>query len=90
MEVSPSSQGGALLIRVTATSPPAADAAGKAAVTLAKQDVAALATGYQLSGESGTVQPSRPVRRWLAIPCGLAMVVSVLGLIRVRRARMPD
>jgi hypothetical protein len=56
-------------------------------VALAKQETAALATGYQLSGESGATGASRPVRRWLAIPCGVAVVVSALALIRLRRGR---
>jgi hypothetical protein len=85
--VSPSDQGGAVLVEVTTTDPGTAESAGRSAVALAKQETATLATGYQLSGEPGTTQTSRPVRRWLAIPCGLAMVLSALALIRLRRGR---
>ena len=85
--VSPSDQGGAVLVEVTATDPRAAESAGRSAVALAKQETVALATGYQLSGEPGAPEGSRRVRRWLAIPCGLAMVVSVLALTRLRRVR---
>jgi O-antigen ligase len=87
VDVSPSSQGGAVLVEVTTTDPRTAESAGRSAVALAKQETAALATGYQLSGEPGATESSRPVRRWLAIPCGLAMLLSALALIRVRRGR---
>ena len=57
------------------------------AVALAQQEMTALATGYQLSGAPGAIEASRPLRRWLAIPCGLAVVGSALGLIRLRRTQ---
>ena len=63
--------------------------AGDAAVDRAKTGVVALASGYQLSGELGAVQATRPAWRWLAVPGGLAVVGAGLGLVRLRRSRLP-
>jgi O-antigen ligase len=87
VKVFPSDQGGAVLVQVTTTDPGTAEPAGRRAVALAQQEMAALTTGYQLSGAPGATGASRPLRRWLTIPCGLAMVVAALALIRLRRVR---
>jgi hypothetical protein len=89
VQIQPSDQGGSLLVQVSAATSQDAAAAGTAAVDRAKDEVVALATGYQLSGELGAVRADRPAWRWLAIPGGLAAVGAGLGLVRIRRSRLP-
>lgn len=85
--VTPSDQGGALLVRTTAADPVAAETLGRAAVAAAQDDVARLDTGYQLSGSSGAAVAGEPRGRWLGVPCSLGLAAAALGLVRVRRGR---
>ena len=85
--VTPSDQGGALLVRATATDPVVAETVGRAAVAAAQDAVVRLDTGYQLSGGSGAAVAGEPRGRWLAVPCALGLAAAALGLVRVRRRR---
>jgi hypothetical protein len=87
VRVSPSDQGGALLIRVTAAERDDTALLGRTAVELAGREVADLAMGYQLSGGPGGAEIVPPRRRWLAIPAMLGIVLSGFGLFRWRRRR---
>ena len=85
--ITPSAQGGALVVEVTALDREAAEALGKAAVDLAKDEVEAINSGYRLSGGKGEVEAIRPARRWLAAPSLLAVVLGGFGLVRAYRRR---
>lgn len=85
--VSQSRLGGALVVTVTAATPRTAADAGSAAVTLATTQVAALDSGYRLTGEAGDPQPVEPARRWLGWLFALTLVGAAATVLRLSRAK---
>nr|WP_161976628.1 O-antigen ligase family protein [Kocuria rosea] len=87
VDVRQSRLGGAVIVYVTAADEQMASELGGAVSRMAQDEVAALESGYQLTGAPSNAIPKAAPQIWAALPLGLIVLVSSLSALLIAHRR---